>query len=159
MLARIQLLIVTFWVGSLWTVGYVVAPLLFATLDDRVLAGTLAGRLFRVEAWITIVCGLVLLVLVRYVNRENESAPRTHVVAIIIGMLICTLIGYFGLQPWMASLREASGPAGVMEGSDRRTFGILHGLSSAMYMIQSLLGASLILKMTNMASRVAGKGS
>ncbi|MCE2832533.1 MAG: DUF4149 domain-containing protein, partial [Oxalobacteraceae bacterium] len=55
MLARIlpgvRVLLVTFWVGSLWTVGYLAAPTLFATLPDRALAGSIAGSLFRVEAW------------------------------------------------------------------------------------------------------------
>ncbi|MGH8809748.1 MAG: DUF4149 domain-containing protein, partial [Noviherbaspirillum sp.] len=48
LVARARLLIATLWVGSLWAVGYLVAPTLFATLPDSVLAGTIAGRLFRV---------------------------------------------------------------------------------------------------------------
>ena len=45
-------LLATVWCGSLWTIGYIVAPTLFAMLEDRQLAGSIAGRLFHAEAWI-----------------------------------------------------------------------------------------------------------
>ena len=39
-------ILLTLWVGSLWAIGYIAAPTLFATLEDRALAGTLAGAMF-----------------------------------------------------------------------------------------------------------------
>ena len=38
---------ITLWIGGLWTIGYIVAPTLFYTLSDRVLAGALAGNCSR----------------------------------------------------------------------------------------------------------------
>ena len=61
-------------------------------------------------------------------------------------MVLCVLIGYFGLQPLMAGLREAAGPAGVMEGAARTQFGLLHGAASLIYLLQSVLAAILVLK-------------
>ena len=52
---QLRTLIVTFWVGSMWTVGYLVAPALFATLPERALAGSIAANLFRIEAWVSVV--------------------------------------------------------------------------------------------------------
>lgn len=145
LLDRAKLLIATAWVGSLWAIGYIVAPTLFATLSDRVLAGTIAGSLFRVEAWVSIGCGILLFLLI--ISTKN-AAPRARNVrlGLILVMLACTLISYFGLQPAMALLREAAGPTGVLASSARTEFGILHGISSGLYLIQSLLGAALILK-------------
>jgi hypothetical protein len=141
---RIQLLIVTLWVGSLWAVGYIVAPTLFITLTDRVLAGTIAGGLFRVEAWVSVACGVALLIL-RSACGIEQTDKRT---LLLIGtMLACTLIGYFGLQPFMAALREVAGPGGVMASEAKTRFGILHGLSSGVYLMQSLIGAALVLKL------------
>ena len=60
-------------------------------------------------------------------------------------MLACTVIGYFGLHPFMAALKEAAGPGGVMVSDARAQFGILHGISSAFYFVQSLLGVALVL--------------
>ncbi len=61
LLPGLRTLLVTLWVGSLWAIGYLAAPTLFATLADRMLAGSIAGSLFRVEAWLSVVCGLLLL--------------------------------------------------------------------------------------------------
>ena len=66
MLSRLRILVATLWAGSLWTIGFVVAPTLFATLSDRVLAGNIAGSLFRVEAWLSIACAVLLLAYLVY---------------------------------------------------------------------------------------------
>ena len=145
-LARVRLLVVTVWVGSLWTIGYVVAPTLFTTLDDRVLAGTIAGRLFRVEAWLSVACAIILLILVRAFSSDLGGNQRRTCAWLLLAMLVCTLLGYFGLQPFMAALREASGPAGVMDSEMKMKFGLLHGVSSAIYLVQSLLGVALVIK-------------
>lgn len=143
---RVRLLIATLWVGSLWTVGYLVAPTLFATLSDRVLAGSIAGNIFRAEAWLSIFCAAVLMVLQKLQATSGNSAQRRFLLLLICAMLACTLISHFGLQPFMAALREQAGSSGVMASDAKMQFGILHGLSSALYLIQSLLGVVLILK-------------
>jgi hypothetical protein len=73
------------------------------------------------------------------------KARRTLLIIVLV-MLGCTLVSHFGLQPMMASLRAAAGPGGVMEGAARNEFGILHGISSAIYLVQSLLAAWLVVK-------------
>lgn len=159
MLLRIRLLITTLWVGSGWTIGYLVAPTLFLSLANPMQAGDIAGKLFRVEAWLSVVCALVLLLLLTLVKRHGASgqygAPtgvqiRTQM-QLILAMLACTLIGYFGLQPLMAILRETTlmGEDGIrspMIGAVKMQFGLLHGVASLLYLVQSLLGAALIWK-------------
>ncbi|MDX1696976.1 MAG: DUF4149 domain-containing protein, partial [Thiohalobacterales bacterium] len=49
------------WVGGLWAVGLMVAPVLFAQIPDRALAGTIAGNLFMLTALLGLVCGSILL--------------------------------------------------------------------------------------------------
>jgi hypothetical protein len=130
---RARLLIITAWVGSLWTTGYLVAPTLFKTIPDTALAGTIAGQLFNVEAWFSVVCAVVLLALARY-QRQKLSW-------LVIGMLGCTLVGYFALHPFMAGLRAA----GLANPDVKWQFGVLHGISSGIYLMQSILGAMLVL--------------
>jgi hypothetical protein len=145
--ARAQLLIVTLWVGSLWTIGYLVAPTLFATLSDKMLAGTIAGKLFRIEAWLSVVCAIIMIILIKIgAQKENPKIYR-RLLWLVLGMLACTLVGYFGLQPFMAALRETAGAGVVLEGDARMQFGILHGVASALYLIQSLLGVVLVWKL------------
>ncbi len=141
MFARTRLLIATLWVGSGWTIGYLVAPTLFATLPDSMQAGGIAGSLFRVEAWLTVACALALLMLLAAARRNGEGV-RTQV-TLVAAMLACTLVGYFGLQPFMAVLREA---AGGMSGDIKTRFGLLHGVASLLHLAQSLLGVALILQ-------------
>jgi hypothetical protein len=145
LIARIRLLIATLWVGSLWSVGYLAAPVLFVTLHDRVLAGTIAGSLFRVEAWLSLVCGVIFIALT-WAGRSSAAPVKTPLY-LAFGVLLCTLTGYFGLHPVMAELKAAAGPSGVMEGAARMQFGILHGVSSGIYLVQSALGAALIIKL------------
>jgi hypothetical protein len=146
---RVRLLVTTLWVGSLWTIGYLVAPALFATLSDRVLAGIIAGSLFRIQAWLSVACAMVLIVLVIMspADTDSSSGQRKLGLGLVVAMLACTAVGYFGLQPFMAALRESAGPGGVLSSDAKTQFGVLHGMSSGIYLIQSLLGVALVLKL------------
>ncbi|WP_233556213.1 DUF4149 domain-containing protein [Noviherbaspirillum sedimenti] len=137
----------TLWVGSLWTIGYMVAPTLFATLEDRALAGTIAGRLFAIEAWVTVVCAVLLALLVARAGAAFDQRQRKQVLIVIGVMLLCTLVSHFGIQPYMAELRAAVAPGASMAGEIQARFGRLHGVSSAIYMVQSVLGLVLVLKL------------
>jgi hypothetical protein len=132
---RARLFITTAWVGSLWTIGYLVAPTLFMTLSDTALAGTIAGRLFYVEACFSIICAVLLSACSLYQYKRLSW--------LVVGMLFCTLIGYFALHPFMAELRAS----GLTNPETRWQFGILHSLSSGIYLMQSILGAVLVLNL------------
>jgi hypothetical protein len=149
--ARLRLLVIVLWVGSLWTIGYLVAPTLFMTLADRVLAGTIAGKLFRVEAWLSVAMAVLLLALIA--GSVAASRARTWLYRLTAVMLGCTLVGYFGLQPMMAALREAA-PGGVFSADARLQFGVLHGVASGLYLIQSIAGIVLILKNDQVGAKV-----
>ena len=137
-------LLITLWAGSLWTVGYLAAPLLFATLPDRMLAGTIAGSLFRAEAWLSLACGILLLAIFR---SDTTLQSRTICTRIVIVMLVCVVVGYFGLQPFMAEIRAAAAQAGgVMDDAMRMRFGVLHGVASIIYLLQSVAAIVLVLK-------------
>ncbi len=144
--SRFRVLIATLWSGSLWAVGYIAAPTLFMTLDDKTLAGSIAGSLFRVEAWLSLYCGATLLILHVMRPPAIELRQRRIWLALIIAMLACTLVGYFGVQPMMAELRSVAGPNGVMESGARNQFALWHGVSSGIYMLQSVLAIALVLK-------------
>jgi hypothetical protein len=134
--ARARLLVVTLWAGSLWTVGYLVAPTLFGTLADRALAGVIAGSMFRVEAWLSVACALVLATLLM-VAKDVTAQRRKTLLWIVGAMVLCTLVSHFALQPVMAAMKEAG---------DRSTFGMLHGVSMVIYLVQSVLAVVLVAK-------------
>lgn len=144
LIERARLLLATLWVGSLWAIGYLAAPTLFATLYDRALAGTVAGSLFRTGAWASVACALLLLGLNAWQKRGTEARTENR---LVLAMLACTVMGYFCLQPFMAALRESAGPGGVMTPDAHTKFGILHGASMLIYLVESLLGGALVLKL------------
>ena len=144
LIPRLRVLLVTFWAGSLWTIGYVIAPLLFATLTERAQAGTLAGLFFKAGAWISLICGASLLAII-WTQRVHST--RILQIKLVSGMLLCTVLGYFGLQPYMAELRAiAAQTGGIMDDAMRSRFGMLHGAASVIYLIQSVLAVGLVLK-------------
>lgn len=145
-LPNVRVLIATFWVGTLWSVGFIVAPTLFSTLADRALAGTIAGSLFRVVGWLSIFSGAALLALLLQAARRETPKPGKWLFLIVAAMLVCTAIGVFGIQPQIASLREVIHAGGVVAEEARKQFGMMHGISTAIFAVQSLLGVVLILK-------------
>jgi len=132
MVPALERILLTLWAGSLWVTGFMVAPVLFATLEDRVLAGTLAGELFSITAWIGLVCGGLLLAL----NAVNYRAFNRRGL-LLAGMLLLVVVGQFVLAPMIAGLREQG-----LAGSPR--FGQLHGLAGVLYVITSLFALLLV---------------
>jgi len=136
LVSKARLLAVTLWAGSLWTVGYLVAPTLFATLHDRVLAGTIAGSMLRTEAWLSMALAVVMGGLLA-VSKDVTEQRRKTLYMVVGAMLVCTLVNYLGLWPVMADAKLAG---------DRSTFGMLHGISMVVYLAQSLLAIFLVIK-------------
>ncbi|AFT86653.1 DUF4149 domain-containing protein [Paraburkholderia phenoliruptrix] len=144
---RIFRLLTVVWVGSLLTIGYAVAPVLFSSLD-RTTAGAVAAQLFRVEGVLGAVCGILLLGLANVMVRRGGNAYR-RLRWLVAGMLICVLVGYFALQPFMNAMRVAALEAGtdLAHSAYAARFGMLHGASSVFYLIESLLGIALVWKL------------
>jgi hypothetical protein len=140
----LALLAVTAWVGSLWGIGYVAVPVLFQTLPDRMLAGLLAGKMFALVAYIGIASACYLLAY--HLNASGRTAFKQTIFRVIVVMLLLTMIGQFGIQPVMTDLKAQALPADVMHSAFADQFRMLHGVSSILYLLQSLLGALLVLK-------------
>lgn len=128
-------LIQTIWVGSLWCVGYVVAPALFAHLDSRE-AGRIAGELFTVVAWLSLACGALLL-FASFIERTSASTRRRVRVRLIGLMVALIALGEWVVRPVMEAARLADGSTGP-------DFGLWHGLASVLYLMASLGGVWLV---------------
>ncbi len=113
-----------------------VAPTLFGTLNDRVLAGVIAGSMFTTGAWVSMACAVVTLGLLAISTDVTDQRRKT--LYIIVGcMLLCLLLSHFGLRPVMAGLKEAG---------DKASFGMLHGVSMVLYLVQAVLAVFLVAK-------------
>ena len=137
----------TLWVGGLWAVGYLAAPTLFYNLDDRMLAGMLAGKMFGYIAWVGMVCGTWLLLF--RLTRLGGAALKQGIFWVVLVMLLLTVAQQFGIQPIMQQLKDQAMPKDVMESLFRDRFATWHGISSAIYLIESLLGLALVAKLNS----------
>lgn len=132
LLPAAERILLTLWVGALWVTGFMVAPLLFAELDNRALAGSVAGSLFTLTSYLGLLCGVLLLV----INGLTVRAANWRAVVIVI-MLLLVVIGQFVITPMVADLR-------VQGLTDSARFGQLHGIASVLFLITSVLGLVLV---------------
>lgn len=146
---RIFAFVLALWVGSLITIGYIVAPTLFVTLTDRQVAGMVAGALFRVEGTISMVLAVALIMFANLLVKRGLNRYKS-IRWYLLAMLICSVVVAFVLQPMMSNLREEALSLGfpVMLSPLADTFGRLHGVSSALYLVQSLIGLVLLWRIT-----------
>jgi hypothetical protein len=137
----LQSIAVALWAGGLWTVGLLVAPLLFHSLD-RSQAGLLAGQFFSGMGWTGLGCAAYLLLF--RLARFGPQALRQLFFWCTLLMGAATVASQFGIQPLMASLRQQAFPAEVMQSLLRDRFAAWHGVSSALYLVQCGLGVVLV---------------
>lgn len=146
---RLFILVVGLWVGSLLTTGYLVAPAIFNTLTDRQVAGMVAGSIFRVEALLSTVVCIALMVLANLLVNRGLNQYRL-IRWLLLAMLLCSLAATFIFIPWMNTLRDDALLQGmpVMLSPSATIFARLHGASSIVFVIQSALGIYLFWRLT-----------
>ena len=142
--ANARLLLAALWAGSVWAVSYLAAPSAFAVLDST-RAGDVVGVMLTRSAWLAIALAVLLAFLVAR-GRDLDARRKRWLYGLIGGMLACSLIVYLGLQPAMAAIRASAGAAGVRASPEYGTFMALHGVSQVLYLVESILGAVLVVK-------------
>ncbi len=141
LIAALQALALTLWVGSMWTVGYLVAPVLFSSLPDPMTAGDIAGRLFWITGYLGIACGGFLLGTVFYRDGFAGWRPR-----VVLAMFAINLIGQFGLLPAMQRLKSLAHGRLIAATPLAHRFGLLHGVAGTLFLANSLLGLMLVMR-------------
>ena len=133
---------ITLWVGGMWAIGYMAAPVLFSSLGDRQLAGVIAGNLFSLIGWVGLGCAAYLLIFL--LSRWGGKFLKSAVFWLVLLMALLVVASQFGIQPLMAQLKADALPREVMESVLRDRFATWHGVSSILYLIQSMLGLWLV---------------
>ena len=133
MLARVAPFAAALWWGSLTAVGFMVVPLLFKFLPTPAMAGHMAARLFTAQTWVSVACGVVLLLVSRS-NRPSALSGRAQAALgfIVLGMLLALLIE-FAVAPRIVA---------------RENLRLWHGAGSVMYVVQWLCAAAVLWRIT-----------
>jgi hypothetical protein len=128
---RFRRLLPGLWAGWLLCVALLATPAPFATLANGD-AGRVVARMLAQDAYTGLVIGAVLLVLERAAARREAEAGRgsqfSAGMVLALGALFCTVLGYFVVQPMMASARAGQGgPLG---------FAQLHAISALFFLLK-----------------------
>jgi hypothetical protein len=133
------------WAGLIAAIGFVVAPLVFATLP-RADAGRVAARLFALDATIGVCAGALLLLLAFQLARqaaEHGASRFSTDMLLVLVALFCIIAGHYAIQPMMeARLRGEGGSS----------FAVLHGVASAFFLVKFLAVAVLAWRLTGAPS-------
>jgi uncharacterized membrane protein len=121
-LQRLELFVAALWWGSLTTLGFGVVPLLFARLGSPAQAGQMAAQLFSAQTWVSVVCGLLLLMALR---RRNQAQGSGWILA---GMLLALLVE-LAVAPRIVA---------------RENLALWHSLGTAMYALQWLCAGACL---------------
>ena len=136
-LGRWRVLLPGLWAGWLLAVALVATATPFAVLVAAD-AGRVVNRVLATEAYSALVLGVLILVLERLAARQavlrHEGSQFSLEMALALASLFCTVAGYFAIQPLMA---------GAKAGQRGLSFGQLHTLSAAFYIVKTGLVLSL----------------
>ncbi len=135
---RIAALLAGLWAGTILAIGLIGAPAGFAVLATPAEAGRVAGRMFAVEAPLSLALAVVIFLLERRRARDEAEAGRGSQfnanMLLALGALFCTVAGYYAIQPMMAAARAGQGAW---------SFGALHAVSAAFFGLKGLLVLAL----------------
>jgi Domain of unknown function (DUF4149) len=132
-MTRARLLVLALLAGLLLTVGGLVAPTLFAVLDDRALAGQIAGQLFHETTVVTIALVAVALALGRGQPATRTDRGLALAPAVLLGL------SEWGMHPLIAAEKFA-------HGTHTATFAVLHGASSLLYAVATVAAVAALVR-------------
>ncbi len=137
------------WAGVILTLAAIAAPAVFA-VANRPDAGRIVGKMFAAEANLGLVVGIALLVLIRAQARRRAMQGRGSQFSVnlglVLGALLCTVLGYHALQPMMAAARVGQGAL---------SFGALHGISAGFFGLKGLVLLALGWRLLSAGARTA----
>ena len=126
-------LICALWAGLLVAIGALVAPTLFAILDNRLVAGRIAGELFTRATILSCAIALALIVLSR---AHRPPLPRWQA---LLPLVPSTLLAAneLGVRPLLEAARVAAGSASP-------AFMAWHGASAGLYVLATVAAVCLL---------------
>jgi hypothetical protein len=118
---RIALFAAALWWGSLSVIGFLVVPMLFASMPTPAQAGNMAARLFSAQTWVSTACVGLLLLMARGRDSDQLRAWARPLLGFLVGGLLLALLSEFAVAPRIVA---------------RENLALWHGLGSGMFLLQ-----------------------
>ena len=103
---RLPVFAAALWWGSLTTIGALVVPMLFAHLPTPAMAGGMAARLFAAQTWVSVVCGVLLLIVSRPKGSVKQYQWAQAAMVFILGGLLLALLSQFAVAPRIVARQD-----------------------------------------------------
>ncbi len=144
MLFKLSIFTAALWWGSLTTLGFFVVPMLFQYLPTKALAGNMAARLFEVQTWVSVGCGLLWLLIWRLKRAKDDKSGNKNmplagvfiaydaILFIAFGVLLALLVA-FGVSPRIVA---------------RENLMLWHAVGSLMYLAQWVCAGVVLWKLS-----------
>jgi hypothetical protein len=133
----------TFWVGGTLTIGIVIIPLLFKTLDE-VNAATITGQILNINAYIGIVALLLALIELGIHLKLNLLQSRKFWYALVMESVL--IVNYFAIFPIIVELRTKLTDVTNRIIQHSSEFSFWHSISSILFLLTCILGALYMLE-------------
>lgn len=127
---RLPLVCAALWFGSLCAIGFVAVPVLFASMPTPAAAGQMAARLFSAQSWVSMGCGVLILMMARQ-RHGGTQAWAPGAMGWIAAALVLALL-----------LEHAVAPRIVA----RDNLTLWHSVGTAFYGLQCLCALVVLLK-------------
>jgi len=134
---RVPVLVAALWWGSLTTTGFLVVPMLFASLPSAALAGNTAARLFSAQTWIALGCGMLLLFASRAGREDARMDWARGALIFVVGGVLLALLSEFAVAPRIVA---------------RDNLKLWHSVGSAMYVLQWLCAGVVLWKVSDLSA-------
>ena len=145
--SKLSIFTAALWWGSLTTLGFFVVPMLFQHLPTKALAGNMAARLFEVLTWVSVGCGLVLLLILRLQLKTNENSVENYAKQVVSGVSYAYTAMLFIASGMLMSLLVAFGVSPRIVA--RENLMLWHAVGSAMHLAQWVCAGVVLWKLSN----------
>ncbi len=119
--ARAGVIASALWFGSLSTIGFLVVPLLFTHMPTPSMAGSMAAKLFTAQAWVSIGCGILVMMSARASEEMPSMGWKQGALLYLFGGVLLAVLGEFAVAPHIVA---------------RQNLPLWHTVGSAMYLVQ-----------------------
>ena len=132
-MSRLAVWVAALWCCSLGLIGFLVVPMLFAHLLTPAVAGGMAAKLFQAQTWLSVLCGMVLLLCRQSRRLTLQALLAPEVLLLITAGMLLALLSEFGVAPHIVA---------------RDNLRLWHGVGSAMFVLQFFCATRVFWKMT-----------
>jgi hypothetical protein len=143
LLEKLSVIITSLWVGGLWSM-LMVTTILFNKVPSSYIAGAIANDMFAFMNLFGMFSSGFLIIY--GFKKINLLFLKSVVFWVLLLMLFLILISYFGINPIIDNFNDSSVSKEIMESVFADRYSTWHGVASAAFLFECVLGILLLLK-------------